>query len=122
MMSTLEISVWLLLFVAVMCIGVSIIHDCIELSKQLKKEREDWQLFKESLQVDSLWIERDAELPENPFHTRKKRMAIIQDTREDSFNDLWIKFKDFETGEESTCQAFDFYEKFESFNKNSDQM
>lgn len=122
MMSTLEISVWLLLFVGVTCIGVLVLHDCIVLRKQLKKEREDWLLFKESLQVDSLWIESDAELPVDPFSYRAKRLVIILDTREDCFNDLWIKFKDFKTGEESTCQASEFYEKFESFNKNSDQM
>lgn len=93
-----------------------IITGFISVYKTKKKEAADYQEFIESLKPDSVWTEKDAYRPLNPFKTSDLKTVTVIETRYNHNNELWVRYKvNSETGVRAIKEdvASDFYEVYE---------
>lgn len=74
-------------------IALVYITGLISIYKTKKKEAADYQEFIESLKPGSVWSEKDAYRPQNPFRTYKYRTVTVIETRYNHYNELWVRYK-----------------------------
>ena len=72
---------------------VYFIDGFISIYKTNKKEAADYQEFIKSLKPNSVWSEKDAYRPLNPFKTYKYRTVTVIETRYNHYNELWVRYK-----------------------------
>ena len=111
-MSTLELIVWVVLFVS----GIAGIVVCVYVLIKWKKETEqlhieyqshiEYRKYLKSLRPGSIWVEREQYLPENPFKSHELQVVKVIETRMNRFGELWVRYKQRERVYE--VSAYDF--------------
>lgn len=64
-----------------------------EVHRMRKKEAEDYKKFVESLKPNSVWTEKDAIRPLNPFDTYDREIVTVIETRYNHYDELWVRYK-----------------------------
>lgn len=105
-MHTLELIVWVVLFISGIVICAYALYTLIEWKRESKQAQIEYQKYLKSLIPGSMWIEREQYFPENPFESQDLEVVKIIETRMNHFGELWVRYM--WQGRSLEASAYDF--------------
>lgn len=105
-MHTLELIVWVVLFISGIVICAYALYTLIEWKRESKQAQIEYQKYLKSLIPGSMWIEREQHLPENPFESQDLQVVKVIETRMNHFGELWVRYM--QQGHSHEASAYDF--------------
>lgn len=105
-MNTLELIVWVVLFISGIVICAYALYTLIEWKRESKQAQIEYQKYLKSLIPGSIWVVQEQYLPENPFKSHELQVVKVIETRMNRFGELWVRYKQRERVYE--VSAYDF--------------